>query len=206
MKSKYILFFIGGIVLLGGISILITNHSTTKVPATTVADPSVLPGMQVTQSPWEPELTHLRVRLIAIGLPQLSAEGSALHIHQHLDIFIDGKAFAIPAGIGINQAAGFISPIHVHDNSGVIHVESPTIQTFTLGQFFDIWGVKFTAQCIGGYCADSTKTLKVYSNGALYQGNPRELALQPHQEISIVYGLDQEALQIPSTFAFPAGY
>ncbi len=204
MKSKYILFFVGGIVLLGGIAFLASNPSTPTAPATTVADPSVLPGMQTTAGSWEPELTHLRTRLIAIGLPPLSAEGSALHIHQHLDVIIHGKSIPIPADIGIGP--GFIADVHTHDGSGIIHVESPTTQTFTLGQFFDIWGVKFTAESIGGYTADGNNALKVYSNGKLYEGDPRQLALQSHQEIVVVYGTAQEQPASLPTFTFPAGY
>jgi hypothetical protein len=32
----------------------------------------------------------------------------------------------VPAGIGIDPAVGF-APLHTHDASGVIHVESPTV-------------------------------------------------------------------------------
>jgi hypothetical protein len=44
------------------------------------------------------------------------------------------------------------SPIHTHDTSGIVHIESPTVRPFTLGQFFDVWGVRFTSDCIGGDC------------------------------------------------------
>jgi hypothetical protein len=102
--------------------------------------------------------------------------------------------------------AGFISDIHLHDGTGVIHVESSKVQTFTLGQFFDIWGVKFTKDSIGDYVATGEKTLKIYSNGTLYEGDPRQLSLQAHQEIVIIYGTNAEAPQsIPSTYAFPSG-
>lgn len=204
MKTKTILYIVGFVVVLG--VLLSWNRIFPSKAPTTVADPTILPGMQITDAPWPPELGHLPERLRAIGLPALSAEGTALHIHQHLDIFIDGKPVPIPANIGIDQLADFISDIHVHDGTGVIHVESPTVQTFTLGQFFDIWGVKFTKDSIGGYVASRDKTLKVYSNGTLYQGDPRSLPLQAHQEIVIVYGTDKDAPgSIPSTYAFPAG-
>jgi hypothetical protein len=32
-----------------------------------------------------------------------------------------------------------MSPLHTHDSSGVIHVESNTDRYFTLGEFLDIW-------------------------------------------------------------------
>ncbi len=202
MKTKTILWIAGFVIVLGGL--FSWNSIFPSKPAVTVTDPSNLPGMQVGDVPWQPELSHLAERLRAIGLPPLSAEGSALHIHQHLDVIIHGKPMPVPADIGIGS--GFISDIHTHDGSGIIHVESPTIQTFTLGQFFDTWGMKFTAQCIGGYCADANDTLKVYSNGTLYQGDPRQLALQEHQEIVIVYGTAQEQPASLPTFTFPAGY
>jgi hypothetical protein len=204
MKIKNVIYVV---IILALVVVLFSwNSIFPKKPAVTVSDPSTLPGIQTGKTPWQPELTLLTERLSAIGLPKLTAEGSALHIHQHLDLFIDGKSVVIPAGIGIDQAGGFISTIHTHDETGVIHVESPTVETFTLGQFFDIWGVRFTANCIGGYCADDTRTLKVYSNGALYSGDPRTLALSAHEEIAIVYGTGAEAPKtISSTYEFPQG-
>jgi hypothetical protein len=178
-------------------------------PAMTVADPTILAAISTSTAPWPIEIAHLRDRLAADGLPALAAEGTVLHIHQHLDIFIDGKQVPVPPEIGINDGAGFISPIHVHDDTGIIHVESPTVQTFTLGQFFDVWGVEFTGQSIGGYAADaqSGKKLQIFVNGTLYQGDPRTLALAAHQEIAVVYGTDKEMPKtIPSSFTFPEGY
>jgi hypothetical protein len=189
------------------IVLLVWSYKTSHKPATTVANPTELVGLQATTTlPWPPEIDHLRERLTAIGLPALSSEGTALHIHQHLDIFIHGNSVAVPPSIGISGFAGFISQLHVHDSTSVIHVESPTIQTFTLGQFFDVWGVKFTADCIGGYCADATSTLKMYVNGDLYSGDPRLLALSAHQEIVVVYGTPEETPKtIPSAYVFPDG-
>lgn len=196
----------GGIVVFIVIFFVVGNQNAAQ-SVKTISDPSALPGLQTGNAPWPEELDHLRERLTAIGLQPLSAEGTALHIHQHIDIFVDGKQVQIPAGTGINEAAGFISTIHVHDNTNIIHVESPTIQTFTLGQFFDIWGVRFTSQCIGGYCAQGNKNLKVFVEGTIYSGDPRQLVLASHQEIAIAYGTDKELPNpIPSSYNFPQGY
>ncbi len=185
--------------------LLISGQATSK-PVATIADPSNLPGIQTGSAPWSTDLPTLAARLQAIGLPALSQEGTAFHIHQHLDIFIDGQSVAVPAGVGINQAGQFISPVHVHDDTGVIHVESPQEQTFTLGQFFDIWGVKFTKDTLGGYVAVGDKTLQVYSNGQLYQGDPRELPLETHQEIVVAYGTPAELPSpVPASYSFPPG-
>ena len=153
--------------------------------------------------PWTPELAHLRARLAAIGLPALSAEGTALHIHAHLDLFVDGAPVAVPAEIGDDEPA-LISPVHTHDATGIIHVESPRIETFTLGQFFDVWGLRFTADALGGYVRDASSTITVYVNGAPYDGDPRMIPLTSHEEIAVVYGAAPAV--VPSSFAFPSGY
>ncbi len=205
-KSSSGWWITGGVIIVIIVLFVIANQNAAQ-SVKTISDPSALPGIQTGNAPWPAELDHLRERLVAIGLQPLAAEGTALHIHQHLDIFIDGNETSIPAGAGIDEASGFISTIHVHDNTGIIHVESPTMQTFTLGQFFDIWGVRLTSQCIGGYCTQGNKNLKVFVNGTLYSGDPRQLALASHQEIVIAYGTDQELPNpIPSTYNFPAGY
>ena len=47
----------------------------------------------------------------------------------------------MPAGIGVDERGGTISPVHTRDDSGVIHIESPTRATFSLAQFFSEWQV-----------------------------------------------------------------
>ena len=211
-KAGIVVLVIVVVVVLGviGLSSVSTKPASTDTTAgapATIADPSTLPGIQTTLAPWPAELDNLRARLSAIGLPALAQEGTMLHIHQHLDIYIDGVETQIPAGIGINEAAGFISPIHVHDTTGIVHVESPTVQTFTLGQFFDIWGVELTATSIGGYSNSGDNTLTVYVNGTQYSGDPRGLALAAHQEIVISYGTPSEVPNpLPSSYTFPDGY
>jgi hypothetical protein len=199
MKKIWILILVLVLIILAAIAVL-SRHPSTPVSATT--------GIATSEAPWPAELTHLKDRLTAIGLPALSAEGTALHIHQHLDIYVHGKRIDVPAGIGIHESfPPFISPIHVHDTTGIVHVESPTVQTFTLGEFFDIWGVRLSSACLGGYCADATSSLLVYVNGAPYTGDPRALALAAHQEIVIIYGTTAELPQpIPASYSFPQGY
>jgi hypothetical protein len=197
--------------LLAGVLVIIagaTYYTSHKAEApVTVTDATVLPGVQTSEAPWIAEVSQLRNRLNVLGLPALTEEGQALHIHQHLDIFVHGKVVPVPTDIGINHAEGFISPIHVHDTTNIIHVESPVVQTFTLGQFFAIWGVRLTNKCIGGYCTDGTNTMKVFVNGTPYTSDPVNLALAAHQEIVITYGTDAEIPNpVPSSFTFPANY
>lgn len=203
VKKNKTIYLIAGLIIIIAVALILSSGNGTPKPAANI-DPNNLAGIQKGSAPWLPELNYLKDRLAAIGLPALSEEGSALHIHQHLDIFIDGKPVSVPAGIGINEKSGFISPVHTHDPDAIIHVESPIIRTFTLGQFFDIWGVRFADQCLGGYCNDGTKTLKVYVNGNLISGDPRQIKLEERQEIVVTYGTDKDlSSPIPSSFIFP---
>jgi hypothetical protein len=202
--QKY--WWIGALVLMVGGLLVWTHFSGRDITPQTVADNSTLPGIQSGNAPWAVELTNLKARLAADGLPALAAEGTALHIHQHLDILVNGAPVAVPQGIGVNEAAAFISPIHVHDTTGVVHVESPVVKTFTLGQVFDVWGVRFSATCIGGYCADATHMLHVWADGKAYDGNPRLLPLTSHEEIVVFYGTEEQIPKdVPASFTFEPG-
>jgi hypothetical protein len=168
--------------------------------------PAHLSGELVGRAPWPRNIAGLRARLNALGLPALAQEGTALHIHQHLDLSVDGRRVTVPAGIGIDESQGFISPLHTHDESGVIHVESPGVRTFTLGQVFAVWGLRLTPRCLGGYCAKGSKVLRVFVDGKRFSGDPRRLSLAGHEEILVVYGTRAQLPHpIPVRFGFAAG-
>lgn len=172
------------------------NSTAAKVP-----NESQLVGLQLGPAPWNPGLDTLPARLKPLGLHDLTSEGEVLHIHQHLDIFVNGKHEPVPQGIGIygNQ---FLTELHTHDSSGIIHVESPVAKHFDLGQFFGAWGVRLTPDCVGGYCRQVTPWT-MYVNGEAYQGDPAALVLREHQEIVFVIGTPPK--KIPSSYKFTAG-
>jgi hypothetical protein len=161
-------------------------------------DYAALPGIQTTKAPWKPEYAALPDRLKPLGLDALGQELLNYHVHQHLDIFLDGKKVAVPAFIGINDGA-FITQLHTHDSSGIIHVEAGKSFPYTLGQFFGVWGVRLSKQCVGGYCAPA-KTVTFYLNGKPYTGDPNNLVLKNHEEIAIAIG--KPPAKIPSTFGW----
>jgi hypothetical protein len=143
----------------------------------------------------------------AAGLPMLDSEGTVEHIHAHLDVYLDGKAVSVPAMLGIDEAAQRISPLHTHDTSGVIHIESPVKTDFTLGQFMTEWQVSLAGDHLGGAAVDGTHTLTAYVNGKPVTGDPAAIKLGAHDEIALVYGTAAENAQvsIPSTYTFPSG-
>jgi len=153
------------------------------------------------------------------GLHAEPKETLLFHVHVHLDVFVNGSAVQVPAGIGINiddpgvkhgqwngdpaygGIAGCsqpcISPLHTHDDSGVIHTESSNSTPHRLGQFFTEWNVPMTSTCVGKYCSPGTPIV-VYVDGKRYSGNPVDISLTNRKEIAVVVGTAPK--QIPNSF------
>ena len=175
-------------------------------PAATTTVPPGLPGELTGPAPWPRNGDSLAARLAVLGLPALGYEGTALHIHQHLDLFVDGRHVTVPAGIGIDPAGAFISPLHTHDTSGVVHVESATVRPFTLGELFGVWGVPLGPGGLGEYVTGGGRTLRAYVDGQPVHGDPGAIVLEPHQEIVLAYGTRRELPRpVPARYKFPPG-
>jgi len=86
-----------------------------------------------------------------------------MHIHPHLTIFIDGQQQVIPAGIGIGPLGD--QPIHTHDASGKLHVESTVVYDFTLQNFFAIWGQPFDSQHLLSFHTNAAHPVAMTVNG-----------------------------------------
>ncbi|HZA63889.1 MAG TPA: hypothetical protein VE573_13525 [Nitrososphaeraceae archaeon] len=129
-----------------------------------------------------------------------------MHIHAHLNIFINGEAYPVPSNIGIipNQC---IYWMHTHDDTGVIHIESPEDRNFTIGEFFDIWGQTFdNSQIFDNIAGENiNNALNVYINGKKVNAGTdfRQIPINAHDKITIVYGIPPDP--IPSRYAFPEG-
>ena len=145
------------------------------------------------------------------------------HVHAHLDVFVNGRHVVVPAGIGINikdpgvqsgpnpdGSTGYggirlcatpcISPLHTHDNTGILHTESATAVPNRLGQFFTEWHVRLGRACVGGYCRPSN--IQFYVNGNRYKGDPRAIPLTNHKEIAIVIGTPPKKIPKTGDFSF----
>lgn len=159
---------------------------------------AAMSGLQTGAPPWNNGVAELQQRLGDVQLDPLAQEALAFHIHQHLDVYVNGTHVAVPALIGIDDSS-FITEMHTHDASGVLHVESAKHRPYTLGQFFGEWSVRLTSSCLGRYCGD----LHWWVDGNRQSGNPADLVLKPHQEIVIAAG--KPPVHIPSTYDFPSG-
>lgn len=105
------------------------------------------------------------------------------HIHSHLQIIINGQVQEIPASVGIENNC--LHPIHTHDNSGKIHVESPEKRDFILGDFFNVWNKPFNKDQILDYKREDNHTIKVTVDGQDSQDFER-IILKDNQQIVIV--------------------
>jgi hypothetical protein len=137
------------------------------------------------------------------GVQCQAGEQTVVHVHTHLTIFVNGQARVIPYGIGIPGFQAVSLPggpfvetgscfywLHVHADDGIVHIESPsTSASFTLGQFFQEWGVPLSTTQVGP--ATGKVTVFFTSPGkkpGLYTGNPNDLPLGDHYQIQLDVG------------------
>ena len=125
------------------------------------------------------------------------SEGTVFHIHAHLDMIVDNKFVTIPAGIGIkpNECLYWL---HTHTSDGIIHIESPQQQTFTLEQFIKVWDN--TPGISPSFIAltHDDKNLKIFVNGKQVNDTFDKIKLSAHDEIVIISG------SVPPSF--PSSY
>lgn len=142
------------------------------------------------------------------GIQCQTSEQVAYHIHAHLAISVDGQPRTVPLGIGIPNAqidstsgeqfvvgGSCFYWLHSHATDGVIHIESPDQRTYTLGNWFDIWGQPLSATQVGS----DKGTVTAYVNGQRTPGDPRSIPLTAHAVIQLNVGTD--VAPKPYTFA-----
>ena len=203
---------------------VLTGNARPRVvdPCALVAPAPPAAAPRTTPAPW-PLPAYALTRIARAGLVPVLAT-LRRHDHVHLDVIVDGRHVTVPAGVGLAEpgdtgpckapqprvgdcAAGDFyvaqvanSPLHTHSASGLIHVESDRPVSFTLGQFFDEWGVRLDERCVGGYCSGGGRQLRVYVDGRRFAGDPRRVLLGDHQEIAVVYGGPGAFGSVPGTF------
>ena len=161
-------------------------------PAAAATPPKTIPWSTLAGKP-------LAARLSVLHLHALGQEGQAEHIHAHLDVFVKGKKVRVPASIGIDYQQQFITELHTHDTTGVVHIESPKVTTFSLGQLFGEWGVKLSSRCVGRYC----DVVHWWVNGKRQTRDPAAHVLRAHEEIVVAEGAPP--FVVPKHYAFPPG-
>jgi hypothetical protein len=161
---------------------------------------------------------------VVSGVPCDQLEHSQVHYHAALQIVYHGTVTYLPGNLGIqtDSSGNNVSCyywLHVHTaNKNVIHIESPRSQTFTLGQFFDVWNTWSQANGHGAQQFDATHVstfalgpgdkMVIYTDlgdgkgPQVYTGDPRAIKLQSHEVITIEIAPPD---QTPPPFTFESG-
>lgn len=122
------------------------------------------------------------------GISCDAQEGQRIHIHQRLLIIDRGKTVPIPRNVGQPANVRCIYWVHTHTPDGIIHVEAPKDRSFTLGDFFSVWGQPLSRTVAATARARTGQTLKVWVDGKAYHGDPARIALTAHEDIVIETG------------------
>jgi hypothetical protein len=142
------------------------------------------------------------------GIQGSSREMLSVHIHAHLALFFHGEQIAIPCGIGIVKPFrienGFVGVgggfywLHTHDATGIIHIESPDARSYTLGNFFDVWGEPLSPHGVAGLDG----VVCAFVDGKLYSGDLRAIIFAAHRQITLEVG---SPVVPPPVYLFPNG-
>jgi hypothetical protein len=153
----------------------------------------------VAQGTWPPNYTNLADAIKALGLPGLS--DTVQHYHTHIHLIVDGHDVPVPPDIGLDAATQTFAAIHTHDDRSVIHIEADVKDYHSdLQNVFDIWGVRFSSQCVGGFC----NGVKMWVNGTP-STEFGAYVMQPHDAITIVEGKLPAGFKPDASFKFAAG-
>jgi hypothetical protein len=114
------------------------------------------------------------------------ARSEIYHIHALLSIYRNGQRLALPDSIG--RGSGCNYEMHAHDGSGVLHIETDVPKTFTLGQFFSLWGQALSATAAAGLAGTPAYYLVENEKITRVTTDPAAIVLAAHREIVIVTG------------------
>lgn len=110
------------------------------------------------------------------------------HNHTMLMLKNNNQNVTIPAGIGIIPN-NCIFWLHTHDDSGIIHVESPSQTSFTLGQFLQVWdnfnNFPITEELLKNNTNDTISVLFANGSNINTAENVKDIKLQNNAIISI---------------------
>jgi hypothetical protein len=147
------------------------------------------------------------------AIPCDQLEHTQVHYHAFLQIFNQGHAVAIPTNLG--RTAACLYWLHMHTGEqGIIHVESPADRTFTLGDFFQVWGAwegspqPLDSTHVSSISLSGNEKLLVYLDGGdgagavAFPGDPKSIVLRSHEIITLE--IAPPAVSPPSQF--PSGF
>jgi hypothetical protein len=108
------------------------------------------------------------------------------HVHAHLAIFNNGQWLAMPMNVGILSQCTY--EMHTHDQTGIIHMESPAIKQYTLGDFFDIWGQPLSSTNVAGIVGNVVAYINDNGDARRYMGDLRNIELTSMRDVTLQIG------------------
>ena len=120
------------------------------------------------------------------GITCKSSMTTLYHVHAHLAVIYNGHWLQLPENIGIRPTCYY--EMHMHDQTGVIHIESPQVKNYTLGQFFDIWGEPLTSTEVAGATGDVVAYINDNGEARRYMGDVRDIELISHRDVTLQVG------------------
>ena len=88
--------------------------------------------------------------------------------------------------------------LHTHANDGIVHIESPSAKTYTLGSS----STSGTSRCRGVQVGPARGNVTAFFNGKVYTGNLQDIPLLKHAQIQLDVGTP---LIAPEQITFPNG-
>ena len=220
MTSIYIGLAVVVVLIIAGLALMRWNQQ--RIYAAAIATPTPGPSASGAPSPVPlVDQTSIGKKMIATfkngtdsptgghgqtidGIQCAGMEYATLHVHPHLAIFYKGTQVVVPRLIGgapTGNGGGCLYWIHTHDETGIIHIESPVIAPegssgFTLGMLFDIWGQPLTRDEVAGLKGPVT----AFVNGTKYDGDLRLIDLKAHNQVTLEVGTP---VVPPPNYVFP---
>lgn len=125
------------------------------------------------------------------GLACTSTSGSATHLDTYVELYSNNQQQTVPTGIGIQANCSYPLTVQPGQQNVITARASSANTTYTLGQFFAIWGKPLSTTQAGQYQAASGAkvTFEVWDgkgNFQIYMGDPTKIQLQNHETIAIL--------------------
>lgn len=107
------------------------------------------------------------------------------HQHSLVSIYKEGVRLGLPDNLGRSACT---YELHVHDVTGMVHMEADVAKRYTLAQFFALWNQPLGVNGTAGLAGPVRFYLIQNDTLSRYPGDPAALELVPHREIVIVSG------------------
>ncbi|HCY61669.1 MAG TPA: hypothetical protein DHV59_02250 [Oxalobacteraceae bacterium] len=184
-----------------------TQPTTTTQPGqpSLAAAQTVVDGSALGSERWSDGSSSTGGQGLEIGGLTCSND-SASYAYTQLILLNNGEHLALPANIGtgtptIRNPATCVYPVHTRDRTGKIRVNTSNGATYTLGQFFAVWGQTLSSTQVADI--EGPATIYLNDNGTLtpFTGDPATIELRPQRQIVVMLGTP--LAQIPN-FAWEA--